>query len=167
MPEADKKDNISEVQISNSESLQETTEINLASDPIEKIWANLPMLEHLPPGQMREQLETRRRLRKIRYMLYSLRTQCEKKEPLENVPDLLPGFIKFWLNEKPSYALDPIGKKIPVPQNKNKTINELGGYATFAQVWDVDHELNVYIRHSSVWQEWNSTLSRVVPMIGD
>lgn len=140
-------------------------EINLASDPIEKIWEALPQLAHLPEGKMREQLEARQRLRKIRYMLYSLRTQTEKKQPLDGAPNILPGFIPFWLSEKPAYAIDPNGKKIPVPPNKDKTVDEIGGYSTFAQVWDVDHELNVYIRHSSVWQEWNATLVRVVPSI--
>jgi len=37
----------------------------------------------------------------------------------------------------------------------------------FAIKWDVDADLKVYLRHSSVWQEWNATLMRVVPVLGE
>jgi hypothetical protein len=140
--------------------------MDLRTAPIDKIWELYPKLDHLT-GQMRLQLEDRRRLRNVRYFLFSLRNQCEKNEPLENVGNLPPGFIQFWQQEKPKYQIDPRGKKIPVPPNKNLTVAELGGYAKFAQVWDVDHDLMVYLRHSSVWQEWAVTLNKVAPIIGE
>jgi hypothetical protein len=39
--------------------------------------------------------------------------------------------------------------------------------AIFANLWDVDHNLEVYLRHSSVWQDWNAVLHRAVPIIGE
>lgn len=130
-------------------------------------WALFPSLAHLNPGEFRDKLEERRRLRKVRYMLFSLKTQVDKGAPLENAGGLLPGFVPFWLGEKPLYAVDPNGKKMPVPPNKTKAVHELGGFASFATVWDVDEDLNVYIRHISVWQEWNATLHRAVPIMGE
>jgi len=129
-------------------------------------WEQYPELAHLS-GEQRQKLEERVRLRKIRYMLYRLRTQTEKKEPLEAVEGLLPGFIAFWLGEKPVYQVGPKGEKTAVPPNKMRTVFELGAYGTFAAMWDVDEELNVYLRHSSVWQEWNNTLQRIVPILGE
>lgn len=134
---------------------------------MKKLWDKYPELMHLAPGTSREKLEARVRLKKIRYMLYRLRTQTEKKEPLDKVDGLLPGFIDFWLNEKPLYALDPRGQKVPVPKNKQLPVSALGAYGSFAQTWDVDEELMVYVRHTSVWQEWNATLHRVVPILGE
>jgi hypothetical protein len=146
---------------------EETLEgVDLRTAPIDKIWELYPKLDHLT-GQMRLQLEDRRRLRKVRYLLFRLRTQCEKNEPFENVGNLPPGFVQFWSQEKPKYQIDPRGKKIPVPPNKNLTVDALGGYAKFGQVWDVDHDLMVYLRHSSVWQEWAVTLNKVAPIIGE
>ena len=46
-------------------------------------------------------------------------------------------------------------------------VKDLGGYTEFAKMWDVDEDLNVYIRHLSVWQAWNLTLMRVAPYLGD
>lgn len=134
---------------------------------MKKLWDKYPALMHLVPGASREKLEARVRLKKIRYMLYRLRTQVEKNEALEQVEGLLPGFIDFWLNEKPLYALDPRGQKIPVPKNRQVPVSQLGAYGSFAQTWDVDEDLMVYVRHTSVWQEWNATLHRVVPMLGE
>jgi hypothetical protein len=130
-------------------------------------WAEFPALAHLPSGELREKLEARVRLKKVRYMLYRLRTQAEKGQPLEAVEGLLPGFMAFWLGEKPAYAKSPTGQRVEVPGNKNRLIAELGGYKSFAQVWDVDDDLMIYLRHASVWQEWNAVLHRVVPVIGD
>lgn len=141
--------------------------LNIAEDHIDKIWELRPVLSHIPAGTLREQLETRTRQKKVRYMLFRLRTQAEKNEPLNKVDNLLPGFIDFWLSEKPAYAIDPRGNKIPVPPNKNKHVYEFGGYSSFAQYWDVDSDLVVYLRHSSIWQEWNVTLSKVAPIITD
>jgi len=147
--------------------LEALEDLNLAEAPIEKIWELMPVLDHLPQGKYREQIEARARQKKVRYLLFRLRNQIEKKEPLEKVENLLPGFIDFWLTEKPAYAIGPNGTKVPVPSNKNKYVCEMGGYGTFAQYWDVDSELIVYLRHASVWQEWNMTLSRVAPIITD
>lgn len=141
-------------------------EIDLRTVPIDKLWELYPKLDHLT-GTMREQLEERRRLRKVRYMLFRLRTQVERKNPLEDIEGLLPGFIEFWENEVPLYGLDPQKRKCPVPEHKAQKTKDLGGFGTFAQNWDVDHDLNVYLRHSSVWQEWNATLHRIVPIIGE
>ena len=144
----------------------EEEELDLRTAPIEKVWEHYPKLDHLT-GKMREQLEERRRLRAIRYKLFRFQTQIGKKEPLEAVEEIPPGFIDFWLGEKPEYQIDPRGQRVPVPENRNKTVRELGGYASFAKVWDVDHDLKVYLRHSSVWQEWNALLHRVVPIVGE
>ena len=142
-------------------------EINIATDPIEKLWERRAEFKHIPIGKFKEQLETRNRLKKVRYMVFRLRTQIEKNEPLTDIEGLLPGFIDFWLAEKPLYAIDPRGNKIAVPHHKNRSVFDLGGYATFAQNWDVNEDLHVYIRHSSIWQEWNATLYKIVPIMGD
>jgi hypothetical protein len=63
--------------------------------------------------------------------------------------------------------INPRGQRVPVPSNKQKPVAELGGYKSFAAVWDVDDELFVYLRHSSVWQEWNALLYRVAPILGE
>lgn len=141
-------------------------EVDLRTAPIDKVWELYPKLDHLT-GNMRLQLEERVRLRKVRYKLFRLQTQIEKGAPIEEVEDLLPGFVEFWLNEVPQYSLDPKKLKQPVPENKLCPVKDLGGFKSFAKVWDVDHDLKVYLRHSSVWQEWNATLHRVVPILGE
>ncbi len=148
------------------EQLEKLEKLDLVNAPIEKIWEVLPVLSHIPSKELRDKLEVRQRQKKVRYMLFRLKNQADKKEPLEQVDGLLPGFIEFWLGEKPVYAKDPRGNKIPVPPNKNKHIFEIGGYKTFATTWDVDSDLLVYLRHSSVWQEWNVTLAKIVPVLG-
>lgn len=126
-------------------------------------WERYPELDHLS-GEHREQAERRRRHRQVRYLLYSLQRQREKGEEL-SVP--VPGFVEFWLCEKPEYCVGPNGDRGPVPDAKQVPVHELGGYRTFAKAWDVDADLIVYLRHASVWQEWNATLARVVPILGD
>jgi len=111
-------------------------------------------------------MERRRRMRHVRYWCFRLQTAVTGSRPLEG-PEKQPGFIEFWLEQKPIYAIDPKGEKIPVPKEKKLTIEDLGGYAEFARIWDVDEDLEVYIRHASVWHEWNLTLMRVVPYLGD
>lgn len=130
-----------------------------------KAWEQIPPMPHIG-GAAREELERRVRLRKVRYLLFRYQTQLGKRAPLSDVPTP-PGFEAFWLGERPLYQVDPTGKKIDVPPNKRKQIADLGGYASFAKVWDVDADLYVYLRHSSVWQEWNARLARSVPILGE
>ena len=135
---------------------------------VEHNWEKYPELSHLK-GSARDELESRRRQRQVRYWLFRLKNDAEKGKPLKD-PRGLPHFVDFWLGESPSYAMIPIqgGKLIrgPVAKMHNVAVAQLGGYEQFAIRWDVDDELKVYLRHSSVWQEWNATLMRVVPVIG-
>lgn len=140
---------------------------NLPRSRVEGVWVEKPQLLHLPEGPARDQLENRRRLRAIRYMLFRLQNQEKQALPLEAVEGLLPGFVHFWLGEKPAYAISPRSKRVPVPPQKDKSVADLGGYKTFAVVWDVDSDLVVYLRHASVWQEWNAVMAKVVPIIGE
>ena len=128
-------------------------------------WESYPNLAHLS-GDARAQMQRRRRHRAVRYGLYCLQNQETGGAKAKDLPK---GFRGYWLEQKPQYALEPSGeglRKAPVPENKDFPIEILGGYAQFATLWDVDEDLNVYLRHSSVWQEWNATLMRVVPIIG-
>jgi hypothetical protein len=113
-----------------SEPSSSLEEMDLRTAPIDKIWEQYPKLDHLT-GQMRLQLEDRRRLRKVRYFLFRLCTQEKQNKDLSLVENLPPGFVEFWLQEKPKYQIDPRGKKVPVPPNKNLTISQLGGYGNF------------------------------------
>lgn len=131
-----------------------------------KPWDIKPKLDHLS-GVLREQMEERRRHRQVRYLLFALQTAKEAGRPLESVPDLPPGFIEFWLHEKPSYQLDHNKARHPIAPDRCVYVHQLGGYSEFAKRWDVDADLLVYLRHSSVWQEWNTTLARVVPILGE
>lgn len=142
------------------------TKDNTKESSLGKAWALYPRLDHLADGPFKIQLEARRRLRKVRYNLFSLKTCVDNNRPLVDLEEL-PGFAPFWLDEEPVYAIDPNGDKIPVAPKRQKAVSDLGGFASFATVWDVDDDMNVYIRHSSVWQEWNATLHRVVPILGD
>lgn len=138
----------------------------MSNAKIIKPWEVYPQLDHLT-GPAREMLESRKRHRQVRYLLFSLQTAIGNGKSLNTVacPD---GFVEFWLKEKPTYQIDPTGRKTTVTdQHKKKNVEDLGGYALFATKWDVDADLQVYIRHSSVWQEWNSTLMRVVPVLGE
>lgn len=130
-------------------------------------WEAYPNLEHIASITERKIMEIRRRHRKVRYLLFSLQTKEEKGEPLTNVPNLPPYFVEFWLQEKPKYLVDARGRKNDVPLHRMRTVIQMGGYKEFAKKWDVDSDLMVYMRHASVWQEWNATLMRVVPTIGE
>lgn len=129
-------------------------------------WEVSPKLEHLS-GNLREQMERRRRHKKVRYLLFRLQTAEESGRPVEEVDGLPDKFAIFWLGEEPLYSVDHRKNKLAVPINKRKKVRELGGYSAFAKIWDVDEDLIVYIRHSTIWQEWNSTLHRVVPILGE
>jgi len=129
-------------------------------------WEKYPKLDHLQ-GRQREDMERRRRHRHVRYWCYRLQNLFQKGERKLEGPEKSPGFIEFWLEQKPEYALGPQKERIPVPEDKKMRVEDLGGYLQFARIWDIDDDLNVYIRHSSVWHEWNLTLMRVVPFLGD
>ena len=132
-----------------------------------ELWQKFPEkeLSHLH-GKALEVMQIRRRQRLVRYWCFRLQTLEEQARPLQG-PELMTGFIEFWLEQKPVYAIDTKGNKVEVPPEKAMTVEALGGYSQFAKKWDVDENLDVYIRHLSVWQEWNLTLMRVVPYIGD
>lgn len=130
-----------------------------------KEWEKYPRLDHLS-GDMRLRLEERQRQKKVRYVLFRLQTQAEQNKDLNDI-EALEGFLEYWLEQEPVYAIDPRGKRKEVPPNKRKKVKDLGGYEKFAKVWDVDADLKVYIRHSSVWQEWNAQLIKVAPVLGE
>jgi hypothetical protein len=129
-------------------------------------WEKYPKLDHLR-GTQRDDMEKRRRHRHVRYWCYRLQTLFQKGERKLVGPEKSPGFIEFWLEQKPHYAVNTKKERIKVPKDKKITVDDLGGYLQFARIWDIDDELNVYIRHSSVWHEWNLTMMRVVPFLGD
>ena len=114
---------------------------------------------------MRERLEVRRRHKQVRYLCFRIQTLIEQGLPLLGNVDLPPGFDAFWLGERAEYLIDPRGKR--APPRHGRTVAEMGGWGGFAKTWDVDEELRVYERHSSIWQEWNATLARVVPVLGE
>jgi len=134
---------------------------------VEGAWVEKPKLLHIPDGPARDKLESRRRLRAVRYMLFRLQNQVKQGKPLEAVEGLLPGFIHFWVGETPKYTISARGQRVPVHPQKDKCVADLGGYKTFAIVWDVDEDLMVYLRHASVWQEWNAVMAKVVPVLGE
>jgi len=127
-------------------------------------WEKYPEFPHLK-GKLREQVEARKRHKLVRYMLFRLKTAADQNQDLGASGIYPPGFIEFWLAETPKYMVTANGRK-ELP-DRNRTVHELGGYSEFATKWDVDADLFVYLRHSSVWQEWNATLMRVVPVLGE
>lgn len=134
-------------------------------------WESYPELVHLS-GTGRVQMERRRRHRAVRYGLFRLQTAVVGGQDVAKVcADLPPGFAGFWLDRKPSYMMVPgpdgALKAAPVLIGRDRKVDEIGGYAEFARLWDVDEDLNVYLRHSSIWQEWNAKLMRVVPILGE
>lgn len=141
-------------------------------------WQKYPRMDHLE-GSAKAIMEHRKRHKNIRYLLFRLKNDLDngltirdpKKEDYNFLQTDLPGFINFWLMEKPLYLVSPTTvvnqfKKVGVPYSvKGKTVADLGGFKQFAIIWDVDADLNVYLRWSSVWQEWAATLMRVVPLL--
>jgi len=135
----------------------------------EQAWDQYPTFDHIDSPKAREQLERRRRHRQVRYWLFSLQN-AENQGRAINDPPLLPGFVHFWLQERPAYQVKRVQSgyvKDKVEPRFDKTVWALGGFTEFAKRWDVDADLVVYIRHASVWQEWNATLMRVVPVLGE
>ena len=128
-------------------------------------WERYPVLAHLD-GAARERLERRRRHRQVRYLLFRLSTAIEAGRTFTRCDGLPPGFVEFWLGERPAYAMTSVGRA-QVPSSRDLTVARLGGYGQFARRWDVDEDLHVYLRHTSVWQEWHATLMRVVPVLGE
>lgn len=126
-------------------------------------WEDLTTLPHLK-GEMRERLEARQRHKQVRYLCFRIQTLTDQGKSVRGNVDLPPGFEAFWLGERAEYSVDPRGAK--APPKHGRTVAEMGGWATYAIRWDIDEELRVYERHSSVWQEWNATLTRVVPVLG-
>lgn len=133
---------------------------------MENSWEKFTELPHVP-NAIRARTERRLRQRQVRYLLFRLQTAELNNQDLETSGEYPPGFISFWLSEYPKYAIGPKSEKIPVPQNKNKPVSQLGGYSQFAKRWDVDADLWVYIRHSSIWQDWNAKMLQVVPILGE
>lgn len=130
-------------------------------------WEKFPTLTHLA-GQTRDQMERRRRHRQVRYLLFRLQTVSDLGRSLDTIRhELPPAFADFWMKEYPRYMVMPTGQKAPVPPARNVTVEKLGGYKEFAKKWDVDDDLMVYLRHASVWQEWNARLAAVVPILGE
>ena len=138
-------------------------------------WEAFPGLDHMR-GEGRVMMEYRRRHRAIRYGLFRLKNALEAgRDPIKELADVLgkdaDNFANYWLQQMPEYAVEPGAggqmRKVDVPANKIVPVEKLGGYLQFAKVWDVDPNLKVYIRFLSVWQEWNATLMRVVPILGE
>ncbi len=139
-------------------------------------WEQFPDLGHLT-GETKVMMEYRRRHRAVRYGCFRLQTAIAAgRDPIADLKDVLgkdaDSFANYWLNGVAKYALipGPDGnlQKTDVPTNKaGKKVEDMGGYLTFAELWDIDPNLNVYLRHSSIWQEWNATLMRVVPILGE
>jgi len=131
-------------------------------------WEQLVALPHLS-GEMRERLERRKRLKQVRYICFGIQKDLGLNKSLSEASRnvFIQGFVDFWLHQVPKYMVSPTKQIIPVPEKWQVPVHELGGYEQFAKRWDVDHDLNVYLRHSSIWQEWNATLMRVVPVLGE
>lgn len=130
-------------------------------------WERYPTLAHLSGTQL-ERMQRRRRQRLTRYWLFRFQHAEEHGEPYPEPEPKMPGFTSFWLEQVPAYQINPRGLREPVdPTKKGLPVEHFGGYAQFGTLWDVDEDLEVYLRHSSVWQEWNATLYRVVPVLGE
>jgi len=129
-------------------------------------WERYPDLEHLS-GKALAKMQRRRRQKFVRYWLFRMQDAEEMDKPLLDDPLRNAGFYNFWLEQRPEYQMSPTGVREPVAPDKRVTVERLGGYKAFASRWDVDEDLTVYIRHSSVWQEWNAVLYRVVPVLGE
>jgi len=138
-----------------------------------KIWEQYPALLHLEDRALRLKMESRKRHKQVRYYLFRMQNQIAKKESVDLVDGLPPGFHDFWLGEKPEYMMQPQPgtdqlQRVEIPPKLvGVPVENLGGYTEFAKRWDVDPDLAVYLRWSSIWSEWNATLMRVVPILGE
>jgi hypothetical protein len=136
-------------------------------------WEQFTKLGHIADLSQRKRLEARRRHRQVRYLLFRMQNEIGKGELPEAVEGLPPGFVEFWLGETPEYMVQPQPGsdqlvRVPVPSKlQGEPVAAIGGYPEFAKRWDVDEDLAVYLRWSSVWQEWNAVLARVAPILGD
>lgn len=135
-----------------------------------RVWESYPDLPDALPD-MREQLQKRKRHKNVRYLLFRLRHAVEKSggaipSKLDGV-DLPPGFVEHFLTSEIGIVELPTGQRARIVEGRLRTPSEIGGFATFAERWDVDSKLRLYSRHRSVWQEWNATLRRVVPILGE
>lgn len=133
-------------------------------------WDKYPALTHLRhhPDQ-RRRLQRRRRQRQVRYRLFRFKTIYEQIDAGGEVHltevEKLPGFIEFWLEQKPAYQMGPEGTRTTVDPKRNLTVEALGGYRKFAILWDVDEDLEVYLRHNSVWDEWDARMMARTPIL--
>ena len=133
--------------------------------PKSRVWEQPPELIHLR-GEQRVAMENRRRHKNVRYWCFRFQTLLEKGETPEGL-EALPGFLEFWVDQVPEYKISPKGERVDVPVHlKGRCVGEMGGYSQFAVLWDVDADLEVYLRHSSVWQEWDNLLRMRVPVLG-
>jgi len=132
-------------------------------------WERYPELPHLAGAQLAS-MQRRRRHRLVRYWLFRLQHSEEHGAPPDG-PEHLSGFTDFWLDQLPSYRMVPTPgggtKRAPVEPQQNVPVRLLGGYQQFGTLWDVNPDLEVYLRHSSIWHEWNSILYRVAPLMGE
>lgn len=138
------------------------------ANPWEKYHDKQEHLAHQP--SLQQQMQRRRRHRFVRYWLFRFQSVEEKLAAGEEGVELfevekMPGFLEFWLEQKPVYQINPGGKKEPVDPKRDRPVSELGGYGEFGSLWDVDENLDVYLRHSSVWQAWDAKLRQMTPVL--
>ena len=135
-----------------------------------RIWEQYPELPEALPS-MREQLQKRARHKRVRYLLFRLMNEAKKGKDIPSKldgVDLPPGFVDHFLTAEIRLLQLPTGQMARIVDGEIRTPShpKIGGFATFASKWDVNEDLEVYSRHRSIWQEWRSTLERVVPILG-
>jgi hypothetical protein len=133
-------------------------------------WERFPELPGALPA-MKKALQVRARHKRVRYLLFRLRKEVENSRgviptKLEGI-DLPAGFVEYFLTAPIRWAQLPDGRAAKIVGGHLRTPAEIGGLATFASRWDVNSDLVVYSRHRTIWQEWQSTLARVVPVLGE
>jgi hypothetical protein len=134
-------------------------------------WERYPELKHLSdnPG-VRGRMQRRRRHRGVRYILFRFKDimdRLEKGEPGVELTEAEkhPGFLEFWLDQRPAYQMTAAGKKVAVDPKRDRLVKDMGGYKKFAVLWDVDEDLEVYLRHNSVWAEWDAKMLARTPIL--
>lgn len=151
-------------------------------------WEKLPTISHLASMGQNEyvkKLQLRKRLRDVRYNFFRLQTAHLKNEACDlELPD---GFIEYWMQQKPEYKLgmkvanhNDVGAiqqqpgvyvmfvPVKIPEHLQKfTVVQLGGVKSFAITWDVDPQLRVFLRRTSVWDEWDMKLKKIAPRLDD
>jgi hypothetical protein len=136
-----------------------------------RVWEKYPDLVDAP-SDIREKLQRRKRHKNVRYLMFRLRNAMEKNggvipSSFDDGYPIPPGFVDHFLTMEIGIIELPTGQRARIVEGRLRTPSEIGGFATFAERWDVDEKLRVYSRHRSVWQEWNATLRRVVPILGE